>query len=180
MRALDRFSNDLMGNLERFITVEDSSGVGTIWTCCIICLAHLAALCHFISQMEPASSGYMDDLYDLTLDKLGNLSLEVHIEEYTRFDVLTGVRILAISLRMNIDTNRGRLNRCLGGGCWTPLTHVSGCAPTLGADHCDIGEGLSERRMPIFKQIFQGMNRSCSLRWPWVRMVGLGALVFLI
>ena len=35
----------------------------------------------------------MDDLYELTLDKLGNLSLQVHIEEYTSFDILTGVRI---------------------------------------------------------------------------------------
>ena len=35
----------------------------------------------------------MDDLYQLTLDKLGNLSLEVRMEEYTNFDILTGVRI---------------------------------------------------------------------------------------
>lgn len=108
VRALDKFSNDLMGNLERFITVEDSDGVGTIWTCCITCLAHLAALCHLIGQMEPVPSGYMDDLYDLTLEKLGNLSLEVQIEVYSRFDVLTGVRTLKISLRMSMDTNQGR------------------------------------------------------------------------
>ena len=38
----------------------------------------------------------MGGLCDLTLDKLGNLSHEVHIEEYSHFDVLTGVRILLI------------------------------------------------------------------------------------
>ena len=36
----------------------------------------------------------MDDLCDLTIEKLGNVSHEAHIEEYTHFDVLTGVRIL--------------------------------------------------------------------------------------
>ena len=35
----------------------------------------------------------MNDLYDLTLNKLGNLSLEVPIEVYSYFDVLTGVRV---------------------------------------------------------------------------------------
>lgn len=34
----------------------------------------------------------MTSLYDLTLDKLGNLSLEVRIEMYSHFDLLTGVR----------------------------------------------------------------------------------------
>ena len=35
----------------------------------------------------------MDDLCDLTLDKLWDLSREVRIEEYSQFDVLTGVRM---------------------------------------------------------------------------------------
>ena len=41
----------------------------------------------------------MGDLRDLTLDKLTSLSHEVHIEKYSHFDVLTGVRILVILLR---------------------------------------------------------------------------------
>ena len=45
----------------------------------------------------------MDDLFDLTLEKLGNLSLEVHIEEYSHFDALTGVRILVISFQLNAE-----------------------------------------------------------------------------
>ena len=98
---MEGFSNTLLGNLERFIDVGDSSGVGTIWTCCVTCLGHLAALCHLISQTEPTLRGSMDDLCDLTLDKLGNVSHEAHVEEYTHFDVLTGVRILVALLRTN-------------------------------------------------------------------------------
>ena len=83
-----------MGNLQRFIELEDNDGVGMIWTCSVTCLAHLAALCHLISQTEPTLRGSMGDLCDLALDKLGNLSREVRIEQYSHFDVLTGVRVL--------------------------------------------------------------------------------------
>ena len=38
----------------------------------------------------------MDHLCDLTLERLGNVSLNVYIEQYSNFDVLTGVRISAI------------------------------------------------------------------------------------
>ena len=41
----------------------------------------------------------MDRLCDLTLEKLGSISLKVPIEKYSHFDVLTGVRILAVLLR---------------------------------------------------------------------------------
>ena len=93
---LDRFSGSLMENLQRFVEIEDSSGVETIWTCCVTCLGHLAALCHFISRAVPTLRGSMDDLCNLALDKLTNLSHEVRIEQYSHFDVLTAVRILAL------------------------------------------------------------------------------------
>ena len=64
-----------------------------------MCLAHLAALTHLMSQADPASSKTMNGLYALTLDKLENLSLDYHIEEYLNLDVLTGVRI-GLFLRM--------------------------------------------------------------------------------
>lgn len=89
-----------MRNLQQFIEIEDASGTGTIWTCCIACLGHLAALCNFISQTEPTLRGSMDSMCDLALDRLGNLSYEAHIEEFTHFDVLTGVRILVVLLQM--------------------------------------------------------------------------------
>ena len=106
VRALEGFSNSLLGNLERFIDVGDSSGVGTIWTCCVTCLGHLAPLCHLISQREPTLRDSMGDLCDLTLDRLGNVSHEAHIEEYTHFDVLTGVRILVGFLPTNTGLTR--------------------------------------------------------------------------
>ena len=85
-----------MMNMENFVSIGDTNGVETIWTCCILCLAHLAALCHFMSRTDTTSSVSMNDLYDLTLDKLGSLSLEVRIEAYSHFDVLTGVRASTI------------------------------------------------------------------------------------
>lgn len=97
--ALDSFSNALMKNLQRFIEIRDNSGIVTIWACCVICLAHLAALCHFVSQTEQVLRGSMDDMCDLALENLADLSREVHMDEYSHFDALTGVRILVILLR---------------------------------------------------------------------------------
>lgn len=94
--TLDNFSDGLVENLQQFIKLEDNDGTGTIWTCCIACLAHLAALCHLVSLMEPTFKDSMDRLFNLTLDKLGNLSLEVQVEEYSIFDTLTGVWTLVI------------------------------------------------------------------------------------
>ena len=90
-----------MGNLQRFIEVKDDSGVETIWTCCVTCLGHLAALCHLISRTEPTLRASMDEMCDLSLGKLGDLSHEVPVEGHSHFDVLTGVRIPAVLLRMN-------------------------------------------------------------------------------
>jgi len=96
-----------MGNLQRFIEVGDSSGVETIWTCCVTCLGHLAALSHLISQREPTLRGSMDSLCDRTLAKLGDLSREVRVELYSYFDVLTKVRILVVLPWMSKTLTRG-------------------------------------------------------------------------
>ena len=82
-----------MGNLQQFIEVGGSNGVETIWTCCVTCLGHLAALSHLISRRELTLRGSMNDLCDLTLGKLEILSREVRVEVYSHFDVLTGVCI---------------------------------------------------------------------------------------
>jgi len=87
-----------MGNLQLFIQTEDSSGVEIIWTCCVTCLGHLAALCYLVSQTEPTLKGSMVGLCDLALGKLANLSYEVHTEEHSYFDVLTRVCTSAISV----------------------------------------------------------------------------------
>ena len=89
--TLDKISNVLLGNLQQFTEVGDRSGVETIWTCCVMCLGHLAALSHLVGQREPTLRGSMNDLCDLTLAKLGDLSREVPVEVYSYFDVLTEV-----------------------------------------------------------------------------------------
>ncbi|KAF9779631.1 hypothetical protein BJ322DRAFT_1168073 [Thelephora terrestris] len=104
VHALDTFSSALMENLEQFISIGDTCGVWMIWSCCIMCLAHLAALCHLMSQEEPALSTPMNGLYDLALGKLCNLSLEVRIEQYSHFDVLTGM-----SWKTALDTIEARI-----------------------------------------------------------------------
>jgi len=86
-----------MGNVKRAVDAGSDSCVETIWTCCITCLAHLTALSHLLSQSVPTLRSSMDDLYDLTLVKLVDLSREVHIEVYSSFDVLTEVRIFVVS-----------------------------------------------------------------------------------
>lgn len=83
-----------MKNMELFINLRDASGAETIWTCCVVCLAHLAALSHQMSQTDLASSVPVNDLYDVALGKLGSLSLYVRIEVYSPLDLLLGVRIL--------------------------------------------------------------------------------------
>ena len=99
--SLDRFCNAMMDNLERFIELKDTSGVGTIWTSCVTSLGHLAALCHLTGQTVSNLRSSMFELCDLTLDKLVSLSHEVHMEEYSQFDVLTGVRIFTVPHRMS-------------------------------------------------------------------------------
>ena len=103
---MEEFCNTLMRNLQRFIEVEDNSGAETIWTCCITCLAHLSALSHFVSQAELTLTSSMDDLCDMTLDKLGDLAREVRVEDYSYFDVLTVVRVSAMSLRMSRELTK--------------------------------------------------------------------------
>ena len=54
----------------------------------------------------------MDDLCDLALGKLGDLSLEVHIGEYSQFDGLTGVWISVVLLGVKniLITNFGQIS----------------------------------------------------------------------
>ena len=92
---LDGFSDALMGNLPKFVGVGDDS-VWAVWTCCVTCLGHLAALCHLIGRMEPTSRDSMDNLCGVALEKLVDLSHETRIEEYSHFDILTGVRISVV------------------------------------------------------------------------------------
>ncbi|KAF9779638.1 hypothetical protein BJ322DRAFT_369059 [Thelephora terrestris] len=117
VHSLEILSSDLLRHLQRFMILGDTGGVETIWACCVMCLAHLAALCHFVSQKDTTSSLSMDCLYDLTLDKLCNLFLEVHIEKYPYVDFLTGrswnTMLDTIDTRLGLcsDAEKGSLQR---------------------------------------------------------------------
>ena len=96
--ALDEFSNALMENMQRFIEMGDSD-VETIWTCCVVCLAHLAALSHLTGLAELTLGGSMNNLCDLTLNRLGTLCHGIRVEVFSHFEVLTRVRTRGFSRR---------------------------------------------------------------------------------
>ena len=58
---------------------------------CIACLAHLAILYEVICRMDPVA-GEMYILCDSALERLGMLTSELHLDEYTYLDLLLGVR----------------------------------------------------------------------------------------
>ena len=147
-----------------------------IWTSCILCLAHLAALCHFMGRRDSALSTSMNSLYELTLDSLCNLSREPHFEACSSFDVLTGVRISQGSVPPDEAKRLPELIhvlmiRCPGSSCWELSKGVSNYNWTRRADRWDIGRRSSKRRMPIFKQTSRGSNLTRLLAWLCRRMV---------
>ena len=105
--TLERFSNTLIWNMQRFTEVGDRGGVETVWTCCVTCLGHLAALSHLLSQVVPSLRSSMNSLCDLTLAKLGDLSHEAPVEVYSLLDVLTQVRIPVSFAPGEYGTDRG-------------------------------------------------------------------------
>ena len=88
---LNEYSRDLLSNLRRFEELGDKGGADMIRSCCVNCFAHLAALCEVLSNIEPAPQTEMDALCDSSLEGLGELAQNMHMEEYTRHDVLLGV-----------------------------------------------------------------------------------------
>ena len=59
---------------------------------CVNCLAHLAVLCDALGRVGPVPHTGLDTLCDSTLERLGELSQDMRMEEYTRLDLLLGVR----------------------------------------------------------------------------------------
>lgn len=84
---LDEYSQSLLSNLQRFQELGDKSGAETIRSCCVNCLAHLAVLCEALSDVEPTQAG-VDALCYSNLARLGKLAEDMHMEEYTRHDLL--------------------------------------------------------------------------------------------
>jgi len=61
---------------------------------CVNCLAHLAVLCQALGDAEPVPRARLNVLCDSSLERLGQLAQDMHIEEYTRLDLLLRVCII--------------------------------------------------------------------------------------
>lgn len=92
MILLDDHSQALLSNLQRFQELGDNSGAGMIRGCCVNCLAHLAVLYKALCQTGLVSQAESDTLCDSVLERLSELSKDIRVEEYTRLDLLLGVR----------------------------------------------------------------------------------------
>ena len=64
-----------------------------IGSCCIACLAHLAILYEVVCRIDPVSGSNSYALCDSALERLGMLTSELHLDEYTHLDLLLGVRL---------------------------------------------------------------------------------------
>ena len=92
MALLDNYSQTLLFNLRKFQELGDTSGAGMIRASCVNCLAHLAVLCEALGKIESAPQIKLDTLCDSSLEWLGELAKDMCMEEYTRLDLLLGVR----------------------------------------------------------------------------------------
>lgn len=91
---LDRYSQTLLFNLRRFQGFGDRSGAGMIKNSCIVCFAHLSVLCEALSKVEATPQTKLDALCDSALERLCELVRDMVMEEYTRLDLLLGVRAI--------------------------------------------------------------------------------------
>ena len=67
------------------------NGAEVVGISCIACLAHLAILYEVVCRTG-SITGDMYSLCDSALERLGVVTSEFHIEEYTYLDLLLGVR----------------------------------------------------------------------------------------
>ena len=80
---------------------------------CITCLAHLAILYEVVCRVDPfAGKAYI--LFDLALQRLGMLTSELYLDEYTYLDLLLGVRP-SLCCFLTMVAQVGGRNRNLGG-----------------------------------------------------------------
>jgi hypothetical protein len=91
LASLEGFSQSLLSNIERFHELNDQSGAGVVSSSRIACLAHLAILYEVVCRTDPVAGFKLYDLCDSALERLGALTSEVHLEEYTHLDLLLGV-----------------------------------------------------------------------------------------
>ena len=91
--VINKCSQNLLLNLQRFQELGDKSGAAMVRSSCVNCLAHLAVLYETLSQTEHPHER-SESLCDLTLKRLSKLTKDMRTEEYTRLDLLLGVRVI--------------------------------------------------------------------------------------
>ena len=96
LASLEGFSQKLLGNVKTFRQYGSTSATDVIANSCIACLAHLAVLCEVVCRTEPVTEGIFG-LCDSALRRLGMLTYDLYLEEYTYLDLLLGVRRYIIS-----------------------------------------------------------------------------------
>jgi len=102
----------MFNNVKRF-REYDKAGADLIGSSCIACLAHLAVLYEVIGRMYP-DAREMCDLCDSALRRLGNLTSDLHFDEYTYLDLPLGVRPFFCRF-LTLMAQTGDWDRMLGG-----------------------------------------------------------------
>jgi hypothetical protein len=90
--SLENFSQKLLNHIKTLRHHRDDTTAGIISSSCIACLAHLAILYELVGRTDPATKAEMDGCCDSALQRLGTVSSELHVGEYTYLDLLLGVR----------------------------------------------------------------------------------------
>jgi hypothetical protein len=93
VESLEEFSEKLFDDIKTFHKHSNKNGAEVVSGICIACLAHLAILYHIVSSNDPSAKAEVDDLCNSMLQSLGELTLELHFDEYTYLDLLLGVRL---------------------------------------------------------------------------------------
>jgi hypothetical protein len=93
VESLEKFSEKLLDDIKMFRKHGDKNGAEVVSGICIACLAHLAILYDIVSSNDPSAKAEVDGLCDSVLRSLGELTLELHFDEYTYLDLLLGVRL---------------------------------------------------------------------------------------
>ena len=93
LESLEEFSKKLLDDIKTFRLHGDKSGTDVVSCSCIASLANLALPYEVVSRNGPSSETKVDSLCDSALRRLGTLTSELRVDEYTYLDLLLGVRL---------------------------------------------------------------------------------------
>ena len=100
---------------------------------------------------------------DLALEKLADLSFEVHMDEYSHFDALTGVRISVVLPQMSKALTKDAHQISWKTALNTIDARVKS-RPDVENELLRHWRGVIERGMPVFKRTLWGTNKTRRLR----------------